>query len=252
MKYKIHNRDYIIREDKNDVSMLYNKSTGEKLYLNKYALDVYKRVLIEQEFDDILNDSKIKYPDISSEELKTDLIELFNLFCIYRIIEIIDKDTFKNDIKFIGNEDYKVVSNFIITNFEKSKFVLNKNVNLQIYSPELIRLRNISGEEYFYVNYKNNSVKCVITVYISRNFANVINIMNIFIKDEDVNSNFLKETIDFIRYNTILTNPKVRIMINNSTYDNLKEYFEKLGFKIETILKHELIDSEDLIYLKYI
>lgn len=250
MIYEIKTEKIRLREEENGTYSFLNMETIRIVFLNKIASYVY----LHPEINNIDDLAKAIYKDFdapSIEVIYKDCENIINLMSSLDLLSIEEETSkVKNGCQIIGEKDYRKLSNYIMDNFKTHKnIVLFSNNDLSYYSHYAIRARQFNNKEYNYIYYNPfHEIEAHLSLGVIT--YSTYAILNIFGRKDDIH--IINKIIDYI-FNITLNLNKIRISIKSETSNkNLKEFVEKLGFKLKGVFKDEFEKGVDLLsYAKF-
>lgn len=249
MKYSIDYDNFRVREEANGNYSFLNKTTQKIVFLNKSASYIFNNREINS-LNELVVKFKEKYKDISENELMEDCKDILYKMNALGIVSLEDmQEKVLQKVKIAGEEDYKIISEFIKKSIKTKGILLCSSIDLNYYTPYAIRVRQFNNKEYNYMHFNNGVMDALVTISsIASNSSYAIS--DIFIDNKNIDStcNILNEIFVYI-FNITKNLAKIRIMIKeNKESINLINLFEKLNFKKEAILHKEYNNINLLVY----
>ena len=259
MKYVFNDNCRTYYKEYNNTGLIQVIESGNQIYLNETCNIIYKLPKENTESDNIVMYMHNLYKDVPLSTLNEDVSLVLHMLSTYGIIEIlIDKISVLNkNIEYVWENTYKIASKFIFDNLLANPFSFLTTTEKNYFNSINMRLHSFNNQERFVVAYKNDTIIGILSYVPVGIMSSVCNINNIiFVKDLSFDDccDCLKNLIAFVKETSKLTINKFRINVISKLEsledDNIKCAMN-IGFKVETILQKEYLDS-NLFMLTYL
>lgn len=258
-------QDLFITEEEEEQYSIVIKPSGQKLFMNKQAMEILNTCYEFDNIEDALGKYIKRYPNENIVNLKQDFESALRVFDIYNILYISSEtenlllNYNKGNLNFSGDLDYKKVSAFIQNNLEnqynfKSPYISD----LSVYDPVQLRFSVLTNKGYCLQNVDESTEKINFVLILDppehmyNQYIVKIHSMITSLIDENKIKYILKESIDFIKHNLPFNFSKLRFNLidknNVESIDKIKRILEDLDFVLESKLKNEFGNSDLYIY----
>ncbi len=255
-------KDIFIRKGDNGAGIIYDKTKGRQLVLNKTGINISEIAFDSSSSQEVLQRVAQMYPNIETEVLENDIKELMKILSVFHLIKWNKDDEDEYNCFFqleskdklfriAGEEDYEVVSDFI----EKIGFQGEKTFSVaqfeQYYDIASIRFRSFGLSECYAYCVENGQVKAVLAFTPPSPSSLVLSLVSFFFLDElsndDVKSILYALIVRILPrfYHRIA---KVRISATEKSYEKLEVFINALEMSKEAYLPDETTDGSVTFY----
>jgi len=265
--YDPHSIKYMKTEN-GDVSLI-TVATGQNLVLNKTSLEVLSLLPSATCANDIVEDLRHRYSQISKEVLEFDISEILRIFELYNIITVRDTninngmDEYHTGPQYIvaGDINYKKVSQFIQSTYNGFSVKRYNENDKAYYTPINLRYRVMNNKEYGVFTEIDNNVKGYLTIVLpSDGVSAVVTINDIFFCEGLLATEMsaylmgmLHRILKPITLNRQINKIRVALVDRNDLGildTELLGLLTSIGFVLECILYNETTDGNVHFYIR--